>query len=798
MLPIKIYSKSNIARILCAVGVFFAALPTQASHIVGGQIEMRAVHDKSGHFSVAVTYYFDEDQTFLPLSDGPLSIYRKRDNQYMGYVQVYNQNIENRPLLPFANQPCGNQRPLRISVVRYTGDLQLNPSDYTDPQGYYITYQICCRNGGISNIQNPVNAGYVFYLEFPPLLKAGKPFVNSSPIFDPIDSEYICVNDPFTFDFDAKDPDGDELRYQLVTPLQGFQEFGNQQILPGPYPPVRWAAGYSSAQSIPGNPSLQIDPLSGQLSVTADRLGLYIFTVQVDEYRRGERIGSVRRDYQFMVIDCPPSIPPDPTITVDGTPAASLTICEGRSLLLEATVNNGWNYQWKKDGRSIPGATTPSLRVSTAGTYQLTTTLINQCSRTRRARQVAITVRTASFRLQPDSLPPLCRTEEPIRLQAISGVNYRYDWYQDGRLVSANGPANWNAKQPGLYWVAVRDTVQGCQFRSDTAQVRTGFTPNLAITSVTGQTAICTNDSLPLRVPDQPHYHYQWQKDSQSLPGAITATWVAHQAGNYTVAVRDTSGCQALTPPFSITVLPRLTATLDSIPPVCDSLVAKPIRLKGEPAGGSYSGAGVQNGLFDANVAGPGNHPIQYTVTGQITCQWAGATRLAVVRNRPMLKIGLSPAIWQGTSVQLPVSVSPNLIYRWSPPQSLDNPHQAQPIAQPSETTTYTLTVQDPSGCSTSDTIQVRVFERIWIPDAFSPNGDGLNDTWELRGIAAYPDAELTIFDRWGEVVFHSMGYVTPFDGTLAKQPLPGGLYPYRLKAGGGSILVSGTVTLIR
>ncbi len=362
----------------------------------------------------------------------------------------------------------------------------------------------------------------------------------------------------------------------------------------------------------------------------------------------------------------------------------------------------------------------------------------------------------------------------------------------------ANSPASWQARQPGSYWVTVRDTVLGCRFRSDTAQVRAGFTPNLMITSATGQTAICTDDTLPLRVPDQPSYRYQWQLNGQPLPDATAATWEARQAGQYTVAVRDTSGCMASTLPFSVTILPRLTATLDSIPPVCDSSVAKPIRLKGEPAWGQFSGAGVQNSLFDASVAGPGNHPIYYIVAGQITCQRAVATRLAVVRTRPSLTMGSALTIWQGASVRLPVSVPPNLTYQWFPPQSLDNPRQAQPIAQPSETTTYTLTVQDAYGCSASGLLQVQVVERIWIPDAFSPNGDGLNDTWELRGIAAYPDAELTIFDRWGEVIFYSVGYTTAFDGTLAKQPLPGGLYPFRLKAGGGSISVSGTVVISR
>lgn len=206
-----------------------------ATHIVGGHLEMKAIPDRVGHFSISLIYFFDELQTWPAASDALIVIYQKQDNTFMDSLRIQNQTVTNRPPVIFANETCAKQAKMRMSLVRYEGEVQLNPSKYNALSGYYLAYQTCCRNGGVVNIQQPNRAGYVYYLEFPPLLKNGQVFTNSSPAFGALNGDYICINKPFTYSFKATDTDGDQLRYSLTTPLYGFQDAsGNPYIRPAP------------------------------------------------------------------------------------------------------------------------------------------------------------------------------------------------------------------------------------------------------------------------------------------------------------------------------------------------------------------------------------------------------------------------------------------------------------------------------------------------------------------------------------------------------------------------------------
>ncbi len=102
--------------------------------------------------------------------------------------------------------------------------------------------------------------------------------------------------------------------------------------------------------------------------------------------------------------------------------------------------------------------------------------------------------------------------------------------------------------------------------------------------------------------------------------------------------------------------------------------------------------------------------------------------------------------------------------YLWSPTAGLSGNAVADPIAQPNETTTYTVTTTL-NDCVYTDDVIVEVKRLIAPGNTITPNGDGKNDTWEITGIRDYPQSDVSIYDRWGQRVFHSVGYNTPFDG---------------------------------
>ncbi len=114
--------------------------------------------------------------------------------------------------------------------------------------------------------------------------------------------------------------------------------------------------------------------------------------------------------------------------------------------------------------------------------------------------------------------------------------------------------------------------------------------------------------------------------------------------------------------------------------------------------------------------------------------------------------------------------------YSWTPSNTLDNSTSANPIATPSETTTYTLTGSR-DGCSATDNVTVFIVDPLKAPNAFTPNGDGYNDVWEINRIELFPNVIVEVYNRWGQRVFSSVGYTSPWNGTNDGNYLPEGTY---------------------
>jgi gliding motility-associated-like protein len=94
--------------------------------------------------------------------------------------------------------------------------------------------------------------------------------------------------------------------------------------------------------------------------------------------------------------------------------------------------------------------------------------------------------------------------------------------------------------------------------------------------------------------------------------------------------------------------------------------------------------------------------------------------------------------------------------------------------------------------------MKVKVLKKVVVPNAFSPNGDGINDVWIIRNLPDYPDASVKIFDRYGQQVFVSKGYSKPWDGTMQGRPLPVGTYYYIIQLKAGEKPLQGSITIIR
>lgn len=292
------------------------SFPLMASHIVGGEFEL--IHISGNTYRLNLIIYFDQINGDAGAKDpsATVSIFRKRDNQFMASVTLLKQALETN--VPYTQPACSNGEIITTKLL-YTSTVQLSAANFNDPLGYYVSWQRCCRNYQISNVVSrnpngspsfPDAAGQTFYMEFPPVVKNGQPFINSSPRLFPPLNDFACPLRPYYVDFAGVDDDGDSLVYSLVTPLNTINSSALPPSAPGPYPEVRWQSGFSLNTIVRGSPDLRISR-EGLLTVTPTLQGLFVFAVKVDEFRDGEKIGESRRDFQMLVVDaCPVAEPP--------------------------------------------------------------------------------------------------------------------------------------------------------------------------------------------------------------------------------------------------------------------------------------------------------------------------------------------------------------------------------------------------------------------------------------------------------------------------------------------------------
>ncbi|MBI3237940.1 MAG: gliding motility-associated C-terminal domain-containing protein [Flavobacteriia bacterium] len=118
---------------------------------------------------------------------------------------------------------------------------------------------------------------------------------------------------------------------------------------------------------------------------------------------------------------------------------------------------------------------------------------------------------------------------------------------------------------------------------------------------------------------------------------------------------------------------------------------------------------------------------------------------------------GVDQNITSGESVILSGTTN-GVTYLWTPASTVASPTSLQTIALPQTTTTYFLTASS-LNCTLSDEVVITITDQFVIPGSFSPNDDGVNDTWVIKGIDLYPNAKVTIYDRWGQEILDVVGY---------------------------------------
>ena len=253
-------------------------------------------------------------------------------------------------------------------------------------------------------------------------------------------------------------------------------------------------------------------------------------------------------------------------------------------------------------------------------------------------------------------------------------------------------------------------------------------------------------------------------------------------------------------------VAPQLTG--DTL--ICAEGIADLVVLNADP-GSTYFWEPVERievqGLANVTVGVADTVIFSVTVTSPGGCVWNSS--ITVIAS-PLLasSVGASvdqPIVLPGTTVQLSATPPSGVNYSWFPPNAVSDPSIADPTALITQTTTFTVTISD-SVCTVSDQVTVTVYELncdepdIFVPDAFTPNGDGNNDILFVRG-RFLTRMELKVFDRWGELVFETTDQSQGWDATYKGKPVDPAVFVYWLEAtcaDGQEFFKKGNVTVIR
>ncbi|MCW5908204.1 MAG: choice-of-anchor L domain-containing protein [Chitinophagales bacterium] len=439
-------------------------------------------------------------------------------------------------------------------------------------------------------------------------------------------------------------------------------------------------------------------------------------------------------------------------IPLQVTVSNDTTVCPGSSVVVSVNGGPFATYNWSN------GAATSTITVSTAGDYWVTVNDGN-CS------YVSDTFNLSNY---PTTTP-----------QAFSDTNVCA-----GQPVVLTGDPDysnivWSNTMTGVsITVTTAGTYSytatggnGCQVTSTSVTVTHRPYPNPNITAT--PPAICVGQgSTTLNAGSEAGVSYVWQQG-----GATTPTIQVTQPGTYIVQA-DNNGCVRLD---TLTVDAAQTPVLNLEPFTSSCCAAVTL----DPAPGqnyTYVWSDSSTGST-LTITTTDNATATYSVTATNSAGCTSTASATVIINCiNAVATAVPDTVMFGDSSQLNVvtDYTTEFTYVWTPSVSLTNANSQNPVASPLEETTYTVIVTDPEyGCVDTATVTVFVLygDKIAMPNAFTPNGDGKNDVFYPVLLGDYQQViEFRIYNRWGALVH---GSTDPWNGDFSGKGQPAGTYVY-------------------
>jgi len=720
----------------------------QASHIIGGEIYYDCLG--SGQFRITLKLYRDCYTTGAQYDDpANVGIYNASGGLYLNLQLALPSTI---PVIPIQNiNPCyQGGATICVQEAVYTQVISLPYS----PGGYTLVYQRCCRNPSILNLNNPSNAGLTNTIQIPDIAWTT---CNSSPRYSLYPPIVMCINDLMEFNHVAVDPDGDVLVYSLCAPYDGASSAAPMPV-PPPGPPfslVNFSPPYSVNNPIPTSAPTTINSNSGLLRINPNQAGQYVLAVCVSEYRNGVLLSTNKRDFQFQVVPCNLVTTANFTPTVDGGSAqligGVLTLCGGLQVEFSnntsisgggagaiGSIYSSWDFGVPSINTDISDVSSPIYTFPDSGMY-------NVLLIANKGFSCADTLVTpiAVYReviAEISSQAPQCITNNAFNFQTLGQHenNATYAWTFGGPASQASS----TLRNPlGISWTTPGDY------------------------------------PVTLVVSD-PH-----------CIDVTTINITVYDLLNVVISVNDSNACDPANLQFT---------NLSSNAPGAE--------FTWDFGDGEFSN--IENPIHEYTT--PGTYDIQLSVQNTIGCTGIvneNFPAFITIRPSPVSDFEANP---RKANILQPSITFTDLSSSFS--DSWLEPGDGMVINDPNTTYTYAdtgwydaqLITENLVGCFDTAQIDIRIdpVYTCYIPNAFSPNGDDLNETFRPIG-EGFKTYNLVIFDRWGHQVFQTNDSRAVWDGRVNGGDLvaQSGVFNYHLSV--RDILnvdysYTGIVTLIR
>ena len=463
------------------------------------------------------------------------------------------------------------------------------------------------------------------------------------------------------------------------------------------------------------------------------------------------------------------------TITKNTAPLPPLVtvqpqLCAGSAATL--TVQGSFtNYNWNNT------AATPAISVTSAGLYTVTVTDTNNCTATNTVNVITNAAPTKPI-IGMDGL--FCLNSSANLVASAGYSNYQWSG------TSGSSTQTQTITTAGTYTVTVTN-LAGC---TNTASFAAQNKPLPATPTIAVTRPLCVGKATQL-VAQGGYTSYIWTGNVSGQTDSIAT------AGVYTVTVTGQNGCTNTNSKTVAQELPTLVSFVGTMF-FCEGATTPLSTNKPFSAYQWSSGATTQSIVITQTGT--------YTVTATETNGCTGTAAATITKvPLPMLNAGADRTVYPNEVVQLVATSNASFpTYVWTG-AAVSNSDIPNPTATPTETATYIVSILDSYNCVASDEVTITVLDFLDClqPDeGFTPNGDTKNDTWQIPCLLYFEPNTVSVYNRYGQLLFDATNYKGDWDGSVAGKPLPDGTYYYVVTlTGGGKIkrrLYKGTVTIVR